>query len=70
MPAGNGEDGNRLIGTREAARRLRVHENTIRNWADTGVLPCARRLPGSRFRRFRIADVEALRDRTPPEENT
>jgi Helix-turn-helix domain len=50
-----------LIGVREASRRLKVHENTVRNWADAGLLLVARRLPGSRYRRFDVRDVEELR---------
>jgi excisionase family DNA binding protein len=48
-----------LLNVRETARRLGVHENTVRNWARQGVLPEAR-VPGSRFHRFRAADVERL----------
>jgi hypothetical protein len=49
-----------LLGVRETARRLSVHENTIRNWARDGVLPTAK-IPGSRFHRFDARDVERLR---------
>ena len=49
-----------LIGVREAARRLRVHENTIRNWGDRGVL-AVHRLPGSGFRKHRAGDIEQLK---------
>jgi excisionase family DNA binding protein len=52
-----------LVGAREAARRLGVHENTVRNYADAGILPVAKRLPGSRYRRFDARDVEDLRRR-------
>ncbi len=48
-----------LLNVRETARRLGVHENTVRNWAREGFLPEVR-VPGSRFRRFRAADVERL----------
>src|ERR1035437_5435824 len=48
-----------LLNVRETARRLSVHENTIRNWARDGILPSAR-VPGSRFHRFRLEDVERL----------
>ena len=51
-----------LIGVREAAERLGVHENTVRNWAREGLLPSAR-LPGSRVHRFDVRDVERLRRR-------
>ncbi|MGY1593092.1 helix-turn-helix domain-containing protein [Geodermatophilus sp. SYSU D00708] len=48
-----------LLNVRETARRLGVHENTVRNWARQGLLPEAR-VPGSRFHRFRATDVERL----------
>jgi len=48
-----------FLNVRETARRLAVHENTVRNWARSGVLPDAR-VPGSRFHRFRAEDVERL----------
>ena len=36
-----------------------VHENTIRNWVDRGILR-ATRLPGSGFRRLDVAEVDRL----------
>jgi excisionase family DNA binding protein len=48
-----------LLSVRETARRLGVHENTVRNWARNGSLPTAR-IPGSKFHRFRADDVERL----------
>jgi excisionase family DNA binding protein len=48
-----------ILNVRETARRLGVHENTIRNWARSGVIPTAR-VPGSRFHRFYLRDVERL----------
>ena len=51
-----------FLSVRETARRLGVHENTIRNWARDGVLPSAR-VPGSRFHRFDASDVERLHRR-------
>src|SRR5687768_13277870 len=50
---------NELLTVREAARRLGVHENTVRNWADRGLLE-AIHAPQTRYRRFRAADVERL----------
>ena len=47
-----------LITIREAARRLGVHENTVRRYADRGLIR-AIRLP-SGVRRVRRADIEAL----------
>ena len=49
------------IGVREAARRLGVHENTVRNWARGGVLVAARQA-GSRTLRLDAAEVERLRE--------
>ncbi|MGD0167879.1 MAG: helix-turn-helix domain-containing protein [Gaiellaceae bacterium] len=49
-----------FLGVRETAKRLGVHENTVRNWARDGILPTAR-IPGSRFHRFAASDVERLR---------
>jgi excisionase family DNA binding protein len=48
------------LNVRETARRLGVHENTVRNWEKRGLLR-AIRLPGSGYRRFRFEDVERLR---------
>jgi excisionase family DNA binding protein len=47
------------LNVRETARRLGVHENTVRNWANRGLLRPVR-LPGSGYRRFEAADVERL----------
>ncbi len=55
------EDREPLLNVRETAERLGVHENTVRNWARSGVLPTAR-VPGSRFHRFYARDVERLRE--------
>jgi excisionase family DNA binding protein len=49
-----------FLTVRETARRLGVHENTVRNWVRDGILPTAR-VPGSRFHRFDARDVERLR---------
>jgi excisionase family DNA binding protein len=49
-----------LIGIRQAARRLGVHENTIRHWAERGLIQFTR-LPVSGYRRVSAADVERLR---------
>jgi excisionase family DNA binding protein len=49
-----------LMQVRQAARALGVHENTIRRWEDRGLLRAVR-LP-SGVRRFRVEDVEALRE--------
>lgn len=47
------------LNVRETARRLGVHENTVRNWAERGILR-ASRLPGSGYRRFAADDVDHL----------
>lgn len=44
---------------RDTARRLGVHENTVRNWVRSGLLSDAR-VPGSRFHRFRADEVDRL----------
>lgn len=57
-----------LLGVRAAARRLGVHENTVRNWADAGLLAPVRMpavMParaGSHYRRFLARDIEQLRE--------
>jgi excisionase family DNA binding protein len=48
-----------LLSVRETARRLGVHENTVRNWERAGLIRAVR-LP-SGFRRFQAAEVERLR---------
>lgn len=45
-----------LLTVRETARRLGVHENTVRNWDEKGVLTSIR-LPGSGFRRFDAGQI-------------
>jgi excisionase family DNA binding protein len=49
-----------LLNVRDTARTLGVHENTVRNWEERGILRAVR-LPGSGYRRFSIQDVERLR---------
>lgn len=48
-----------LLSVRETARLLGVHENTVRNWQQRGLLRAVR-LP-SGVRRFEPAEVERLR---------
>jgi excisionase family DNA binding protein len=48
-----------LLNVRETARMLGVHENTIRNWEERGILRAVH-LPGSGYRRFAAQDVERL----------
>jgi excisionase family DNA binding protein len=49
-----------LLNVRDTARMLGVHENTVRNWEERGILRAVR-LPGSGYRRFSAQDVERLR---------
>lgn len=46
-----------MLPTREVARMLGVHENTIRRWTDSGLLP-AYRYGTRRDRKFKEADIE------------
>lgn len=48
-----------MLSVRETARRLGVHENTVRNWEKRGLLRAVR-LPGSGYRRLVAEDVERL----------
>lgn len=41
----------RLVNVRDTARRLGVHENTVRNWSNRGLLRPVPR-PLSQYRRF------------------
>jgi hypothetical protein len=52
-----------LLTGRAAARILGIHENTVRNWADASILPVAAVMPGTRYRRYYPADVEALKQK-------
>jgi excisionase family DNA binding protein len=47
-----------LLGVREAARRLGVHENTLRRWEQAGLIRAVKLPTG--VRRFREEDVERL----------
>jgi excisionase family DNA binding protein len=47
-----------LLGVREAARRLGVHENTLRRWEQAGLIHAVKLPTG--VRRFRAEDVEKL----------
>jgi excisionase family DNA binding protein len=48
-----------LLQVRAAARRLGVHENTLRRWEENGLIQAVRLPTG--VRRFRFEDVERLR---------
>ena len=54
-----------FISFREAAQRLGVHENTVRRYADRGLIRAVR-LP-SGVRRLRRTDVEAMQPGSPGE---
>jgi excisionase family DNA binding protein len=47
-----------LLGVREAARRLGVHENTLRRWEQSGLIRAVKLPTG--VRRFREEDVQKL----------
>ena len=49
-----------LLNVRDTARALGVHENTVRNWEERGLLRAVR-LPGSGYRRFAVQDIERMR---------
>jgi excisionase family DNA binding protein len=49
-----------VLPVRRAARLIGVHENTIRNWADRGIIQSVN-LPGSNFRRIPTDEVERVR---------
>lgn len=48
-----------LVNVREAAARLGVHENTVRNWESKGILR-AIHLPVSHYRRFELSEIERM----------
>lgn len=50
----------KFFNVRQTADELGVHENTIRNWEERGLLHGIR-LPGSGFRRFPREEVERMR---------
>jgi excisionase family DNA binding protein len=47
-----------LLGVRESARRLGVHENTLRRWEQSGLIHAVKLPTG--VRRFREEDVQRL----------
>ncbi len=56
------QDGNSdLIGVRDAARQLGVHENTIRNWVKSGLLKVSKNVGARDYKRFSRGDVERMR---------
>lgn len=49
-----------LLGSSETARRLRLHEATVRRWAEEGKLPCRRDSAGRRI--FFSEDIDSIAD--------
>jgi excisionase family DNA binding protein len=49
-----------FLNVRETAQQLGVHENTVRNWEERGVLRGIK-LPGSGFRRFPREEIARMR---------
>ena len=47
-----------LLGSSETARRLRLHEATVRRWAEEGKLPCVRDSAGRRI--FFAKDIDKV----------
>ena len=56
-----------LLGSREAARILDVTDETIRRWAEAGIIRHIR-LPSGQLR-FERADIEAIRQPIEPAEH-
>jgi hypothetical protein len=52
-------EGEQYLGVRETAKRLGVHENTVRNWSRSGTLKPAN-VPGSRYLKFDAREVRRL----------
>lgn len=60
-----------LISTAVAAGILQRTTSTVNRWAEQGLLPTAAKGAGIRGpRMFRLADVEALRDKITPAPST
>jgi excisionase family DNA binding protein len=53
-----------MLSSAEAARMLGVHPNTVRGWADKGILKSYRVGPRG-DRRFRQSDIESFLSRSP-----
>ena len=54
------EQAPRLLSISEAARRLGIHQDTLRAWADKGLVPHIRTLTG--YRRFEPEAIERVRE--------
>lgn len=57
-----------LLSVAEAAAFLDVHADTVRRWADSGLLPVSR--TPTNHRRFRAADLKAALTSTTPSSDT
>ncbi len=51
-----------LLGVRATARRLGVHENTVRNWAHSGFIRSATSKPDGTYMRFDEAEVGRVQE--------
>ncbi len=49
-----------MLSIKQAAEALGVHEQTLRAWERKGIIK-AKRLPGSRYRRFDDAEIERVK---------
>jgi excisionase family DNA binding protein len=49
-----------MLSTKQAAQALGIHEQTLRAWERKGIIK-AKRLPGSRYRRFDDTEIERLK---------
>jgi len=64
MPADTGTaEGQHTLTVTQAARLLDVHPDTIRRWADNGLLP-SHRTPTNQ-RRFLVEDIQKLLPQPP-----
>ena len=55
-----------LLRVNEVAELLSVHPNTVRTWANKGILPCYRLGTKKGDRRFTMEDIEAFVKRETP----
>jgi len=49
-----------MLSIKQAAEALGVHEQTLRAWERKGIIK-AKRLPGSRYRRYDDAEIERIK---------
>ena len=61
----SGSEADEAIGVREAARIVGVHENTIRNWAQSGIIESTQIGGVKGYRRFSRLQVERLAQTLP-----